>query len=80
MCCVCANSNIAATLQKKKEEPAPNATLQVTGAVSWRREGLRYKKNGDCIAPVDAKASGGGNHPKFRQTVVFQRLGAPAAA
>ena len=22
-----------------------NATMQVTGAVSWRREGLRYKKN-----------------------------------
>uniref|UniRef100_A0A7S0S210 MHD domain-containing protein n=1 Tax=Chlamydomonas leiostraca TaxID=1034604 RepID=A0A7S0S210_9CHLO len=34
-------------LQKvqKKEEPAPNATLQVTGAVSWRREGIKYKKN-----------------------------------
>ena len=24
---------------------APNATLQVTGAVGWRREGLVYKKN-----------------------------------
>lgn len=23
----------------------PNATLQVTGAVGWRREGLVYKKN-----------------------------------
>ena len=22
-----------------------NATMQVTGAVSWRREGLKYKKN-----------------------------------
>ena len=22
-----------------------NATMQVTGAVSWRREGLRYKKS-----------------------------------
>mmetsp|Transcript_6287 Transcript_6287/g.10767 ORF Transcript_6287/g.10767 Transcript_6287/m.10767 type:complete len:434 (-) Transcript_6287:643-1944(-) len=31
--------------KRKKEEPAANATLQVTGAVSWRREGLQYKKN-----------------------------------
>lgn len=23
----------------------PNATLQVTGAVAWRREGIKYKKN-----------------------------------
>ncbi|MBA0831210.1 hypothetical protein Goarm_015690, partial [Gossypium armourianum] len=26
-------------------KPVPNATLQVTGAVGWRREGLVYKKN-----------------------------------
>jgi AP-2 complex subunit mu-1 len=32
-------------VQKKREEPAANATLQVTGAVSWRKEGLRYKRN-----------------------------------
>ncbi|GFH07212.1 MHD domain-containing protein [Haematococcus lacustris] len=31
--------------KKKKEEPASNATLQVTGAVSWRREGIKHKKN-----------------------------------
>ncbi|OWM64127.1 hypothetical protein CDL15_Pgr018698 [Punica granatum] len=30
---------------KPSERPAPNATLQVTGAVGWRREGLAYKKN-----------------------------------
>jgi len=27
------------------DRPVPNATLQVTGAVGWRREGLVYKKN-----------------------------------
>ncbi|KAG0448101.1 hypothetical protein HPP92_028002 [Vanilla planifolia] len=27
------------------DKPVPNATLQVTGAVGWRREGLFYKKN-----------------------------------
>lgn len=27
------------------DKPVPNATLQVTGAVGWRREGLMYKKN-----------------------------------
>lgn len=38
-------------LEKKKkkkkaiDKPVPNATLQVTGAVGWRREGLVYKKN-----------------------------------
>jgi AP-2 complex subunit mu-1 len=33
-------------LQKKKKEKAdPNATLQVTGAVGWRKEGIKYKKN-----------------------------------
>eukprot|EP00798_Chlamydomonas_sp_ICE-L_P015035 gene15035-21105_t len=32
-------------LEDKKKEPAPNATLQVTGAVAWRREGLKYKRN-----------------------------------
>ncbi|KAJ1693514.1 hypothetical protein LUZ63_010212 [Rhynchospora breviuscula] len=30
---------------KASEKPVPNATLQVTGAVGWRREGLHYKKN-----------------------------------
>ncbi|GAX86224.1 hypothetical protein CEUSTIGMA_g13637.t1 [Chlamydomonas eustigma] len=31
--------------EKKKEKADPNATLQVTGAVSWRKEGIKYKKN-----------------------------------
>lgn len=31
--------------QKQEIAPPPNATLQVTGAVGWRREGLFYKKN-----------------------------------
>ncbi|TQD93575.1 hypothetical protein C1H46_020846 [Malus baccata] len=30
---------------KPADKPVPNATLQVTGAVGWRREGLAYKKN-----------------------------------
>nr|GLL21773.1 AP-2 complex subunit mu [Ipomoea trifida] len=30
---------------KPVDRPVPNATLQVTGAVGWRREGLVYKKN-----------------------------------
>ncbi|KAK3041600.1 hypothetical protein RJ639_000734, partial [Escallonia herrerae] len=30
---------------KPADKPVPNATLQVTGAVGWRREGLVYKKN-----------------------------------
>ncbi|XP_009397662.2 AP-2 complex subunit mu-like isoform X2 [Musa acuminata AAA Group] len=30
---------------KPSDKPVPNATLQVTGAVGWRREGLLYKKN-----------------------------------
>ncbi|KAK4349610.1 hypothetical protein RND71_032365 [Anisodus tanguticus] len=30
---------------KHVDKPVPNATLQVTGAVGWRREGLVYKKN-----------------------------------
>ncbi|KAK8639989.1 hypothetical protein V6N13_138355 [Hibiscus sabdariffa] len=30
---------------KPSDKPIPNATLQVTGAVGWRREGLFYKKN-----------------------------------
>lgn len=31
--------------KEKEVKPPPNATLQVTGAVGWRREGLMYKKN-----------------------------------
>lgn len=31
--------------KKKREVEAANATLQVTGAVGWRKDGLRYKKN-----------------------------------
>lgn len=38
------------------DKPVPNATLQVTGAVGWRREGLMYKKNevilSDLYAPI----------------------------
>ena len=31
--------------EQPSDRPVPNATLQVTGAVGWRREGLVYKKN-----------------------------------
>lgn len=32
----------------KEAAAASNATLAVTGAVGWRREGLKYKKNEVC--------------------------------
>lgn len=32
-------------LQAKDTAQAQNATLTVTGAVGWRREGIKYKKN-----------------------------------
>ena len=32
-------------VQASDGRPPVNATLQVTGAVGWRREGLVYKKN-----------------------------------
>ncbi|PSC73641.1 AP-2 complex subunit mu [Micractinium conductrix] len=31
--------------KKKREAESANATLQVTGAVGWRKDNLRYKKN-----------------------------------
>lgn len=31
--------------KKKRAAEAQNATLQVTGAVGWRKDGIRYKKN-----------------------------------
>ena len=37
------------TLQPQDSRPPANATLQVTGAVGWRREGLVYKKNEVCF-------------------------------
>ena len=32
-------------LQPQTAAQASNATLTVTGAVGWRREGIKYKKN-----------------------------------
>ncbi|KAF5830251.1 Mu homology domain-containing protein [Dunaliella salina] len=49
--------------QRKKDEPAPNATLTVTGAVSWRRPGIKYKKNElflDTIEQVNVQMSANG--------------------
>lgn len=37
--------SIVCLKQQPTDKPVPNATLQVTGAVGWRREGLVYKKN-----------------------------------
>ena len=39
--------------KQASERPVPNATLQVTGAVGWRREGLVYKKNEVNFLPSD---------------------------
>ncbi|PRW57884.1 AP-2 complex subunit mu [Chlorella sorokiniana] len=36
---------VTPSTKKKREAEAANATLQVTGAVGWRKEGIRYKKN-----------------------------------
>jgi len=39
-------SELAALLDdNKKQKQDTNATLQVTGAVSWRKEGIKYKSN-----------------------------------
>ncbi|CAF2142502.1 unnamed protein product [Brassica napus] len=49
---------------KPKDKPVPNATLQVTGAVGWRREGLSYKKNEvflDIVESVNLLMSSKGN-------------------
>ncbi|XP_010481430.1 PREDICTED: AP-2 complex subunit mu-like [Camelina sativa] len=49
---------------KPKDKPVPNATLQVTGAVGWRREGLAYKKNEvflDIVESVNLLMSSKGN-------------------
>jgi hypothetical protein len=42
-------ANLYAALQPQDSRPPANATLQVTGAVGWRREGLVYKKNEVCL-------------------------------
>eukprot|EP00983_Pelagomonas_calceolata_P013438 429718-Pelagomonas_calceolata.AAC.3 len=49
--------------QRKKDEPAPNATLTVTGAVGWRRPGIKYKKNElflDTVEQVNVQMSANG--------------------
>ena len=42
-----------------------NATMQVTGAVSWRREGLKYKKNEvylDIVESINVLMTAKGTH------------------
>ena len=39
------SSRVQCLGEQPSDRPIPNATLQVTGAVGWRREGLVYKKN-----------------------------------
>jgi len=51
-------------LASEKKEANPNATLQVTGAVGWRREGIKYKKNEvylDIIEQINLLMSNNGN-------------------
>lgn len=36
---------ITESARQKREDKAAQSTLQVTGAVGWRREGIKYKKN-----------------------------------
>lgn len=40
-------------MQAVDSRPPVNATLQVTGAVGWRREGLVYKKNEVMFLPSE---------------------------
>lgn len=52
-----------AELFEEKKTVDPNATLQVTGSVSWRREGIKYKKNEvylDLIEQVNLLMSSNG--------------------
>ncbi|KAG8071933.1 hypothetical protein GUJ93_ZPchr0006g44067 [Zizania palustris] len=53
---------------KPSDKPVPNATLQVTGAVGWRREGLVYKKNEvflDIVESVNLLMSSKGSVLRF---------------
>ncbi|MEW5318563.1 MAG: hypothetical protein WDW38_009777 [Sanguina aurantia] len=55
--------------EEKRKEVSPNATLQVTGAVGWRREGLKYKKNEvflDIIEQVNLLMSNNGESVQQR--------------
>ena len=50
--------------RRKRAAEAQSATLQVTGAVGWRKDGLRYKKNEvylDAIETVNVLMSPQGN-------------------
>lgn len=59
----CMMNDAYCMVQEKKKEMAQNATLAVTGAVGWRREGIRYKKNEvylDIIETVNLLMSSNG--------------------
>lgn len=52
--------------QAQSTQQAKNATLTVTGAVSWRRPGLKYSKNEvflDIVEEVNLLMSSTGAHP-----------------
>jgi hypothetical protein len=71
--------------QEKKKEMAQNATLTVTGAVGWRREGIKYKKNEvflDRIETVNLLMSANGEQPvqKERGHVISCNMGLSVAA
>lgn len=57
-----------AQAQRKKDEPARDATLTVTGAVGWRRPGIKYKKNElymDTIEQVNVLMSSNGRYSSW---------------
>jgi hypothetical protein len=54
-------------LQAQSTQQAKNATLTVTGAVSWRRPGLKYSKNEvflDVVEEVNLLMSSTGAPPE----------------
>lgn len=57
-------------LQAASTQQAKNATLTVTGAVSWRRPGLKYSKNEvflDIVEEVNLLMSNTGDQHEARQ-------------
>lgn len=52
-------------IQEKQKQQAKNATVQVTGALGWRSEGIKHKKNEvflDIIEQVNLLVSSKGRN------------------
>ena len=65
---------ITSAARLKKEAAAAAATLQVTGAVGWRRDGLKYKRNEvflDVTEKVSALVGVGGTVLRADVSFVF---------